>query len=266
MERIKQALERAREQRESAPDSGKKPYLVAENEPVGPDAIQYKQTRLAGLSASHLHRNRIIIPSERDDFVDAYKILRTQVLQRMKENNWISLAVTSPRYGEGKTTTAINLATSLAMELSHTVLLADADLRNPSLHEHLGLPNGKGLTDYLLDDAPIPEILLQPKELPHVVVLPAGRPVDNSAELLNSPKMVELISEMRTRYPERLVVVDVPPVLSSADALTFAPYVDATLLVVEDGGTSQEDLKRAVELLDCTNVIGTVLNKVRNAP
>ena len=259
MERIKQALERAREQRQAGGTAVEKPHLISEK----PASIQYTQTQVAAVSAAHLHDHRIINPAERDDFVDAYKILRTQVLQRMKENNWVSLAVTSPRYGEGKTTTAINLAVSLAMEVSHTVLLADADLRHPTIHEHLGLAAGKGLTDYLLDEAQIPEILLQPRELPKVVVLPAGRPVDNSAELLNSPKMVELITEMRTRYPERLVVVDVPPVLSAADALAFAPYVDATLLVVEDGSTSRDDLKRAVELLDCTNVIGTVLNKVR---
>ena len=258
MERIKQALERAREQRQTGGAGPAKPHLISEK----PASIEYTQTQVKTVSAGHLHDHRIITPVERDEFVDAYKILRTQVLQRMKENSWLSLAVTSPRYGEGKTTTAINLAVSLAMEVSHTVLLVDADLRHPMIHEHLGLPAGKGLTDYLLDDAHIPEILLQPRELPKVVVLPAGRPVDNSAELLNSPKMVELITEMRTRYPERLVVVDVPPVLSAADALAFAPYVDATLLVVEDGGTSRDDLKRAVELLDCTNVIGTVLNKV----
>jgi protein-tyrosine kinase len=95
MERIKQALERAREQRQAGVTSPAKPHGVSEK----PASIHYTQTQVATVSTVHLHDHRIINPAERDDFVDAYKILRTQVLQRMKENNWVSLAVTSPRYG-----------------------------------------------------------------------------------------------------------------------------------------------------------------------
>ena len=93
------------------------------------------------------------------------------------------------------------------------------------------------------------------------MLLPAGRPVHNSAELLNSPKMVQLVNELKHRYPERIVIFDLPPVLSAADALAFAPYVDAALLVVEEGRTQAEAAQRAVELLECT----TVLNKAGQA-
>ncbi len=266
MERIKVALEKARQERQNVATSAtpeSQDSLVQPATPVATNAkdITYSQTRAAKMSPLVMKRNRIITAYPSGDYNDAYKILRTQVLQRLKENGWNTLAITSPGEDEGKSLMAINLAISLALEISHTVLLVDANLRHPSIHEHLGMPPGEGLSDYLLDDASLQELLVQPEGLDHVVLLPAGRPVQNSAEMLNSPKMAQLVSELKNRYPERIVIFDLPPVLAAADALAFAPYVDAALLVLEDGHTRQEDAKRALQLLDCTNVLGSVLNK-----
>lgn len=255
MERIKQALEKARQER------GDAPVRIRGGQAVPPAQISYTQTRTATVSQISLKNNRVVNAFPQSDYADAYRILRTQVLQRLKENDWNVLAVTSPGEDEGKTLTALNLAISLAQEVSYTVLLVDANLRHPNIHEHLGLPTGKGLSDYLLDEATLPELLVHPENLEHVVILPGGRAVQNSSELLNSPKMVQLVNELKNRYPSRIVIFDLPPVLSASDALAFSPYVDAALLVVEEGRTTQEDARRAVELLECTNVIGTVLNK-----
>ncbi len=257
MERIKEALERARQERGDAPQTAR----ATTPAPVAPAEISYTQTRTTQTASGVLRNRRIIAGMPDSSFADSYKILRTQVLQRLKENDWNVLAVTSPGEDEGKTLTAINLAISLAMEVNYTVLLVDANLRHPSIHEHLGITAGKGLSNYLLDDVPLPELLVHPDNLEHVVILPGGRAVQNSAELLNSPKMVHLVEELKNRYPSRIVIFDLPPVLSAADALAFAPYVDAALLVLEEGKTTQDDARRAVELLDCTNVLGTVLNK-----
>ena len=79
--------------------------------------------------------------------------------------------------------------------------------------------------------------------------------------MLNSPKMAQLVADMKSRYHSRIIIFDLPPVLSSADALAFSPYVDAALLVVEEGSTQKQDVERAVELLETTNIVGTVLNK-----
>lgn len=258
MERIKEALERARQERGDAPPPGVRAVARPAAQPA---EISYTQTRTASITTGTLRGRRIIAGLPDGAFADAYKMLRTQVLQRLTENDWNVLAVTSPGEGEGKTLTAINLAISLGMEVSYTVLLVDANLRHPSIHEQLGLPDSKGLSDYLLDDVPLPELLVHPEGLEQVVVLPAGRAVQNSAELLNSPKMAQLVQELKSRYPRRIVIFDLPPVLSAADALAFSPYVDAALLVLEEGSTGQDDTRRAVELLDCTNVLGTVLNK-----
>ncbi|MGW8310071.1 MAG: CpsD/CapB family tyrosine-protein kinase [Thiogranum sp.] len=268
MERIKQALERARAERQGQTAATTvqvctvmPPQPVSGAPDVAQDEVVYSQTRHIELSPADLRMKRVVSGFDSGAFVDAYKILRTQVLQRLNENGWNVLAVTSPGTGEGKSLTALNLSISIAMEMGHTVLLVDANLRHPTLHEHLGLPGGRGLSDYLLDDVPLNELFVHPKGLNRLTLLPGGRALQNSAEMLNSPKMSRLVSELKSRYTGRIVVFDLPPVLSAADAMAFAPYVDASLLVVEEGATKRKDIQHALDLLSGTNVLGTVLNK-----
>jgi exopolysaccharide/PEP-CTERM locus tyrosine autokinase len=210
-----------------------------------------------------LRERRVVAGFEEGPFTDAYRILRTQVMHRLRENNWNVLAVSSPGEGEGKTLTAINLAISLALDTTQTVLLVDADLRHPCIHEVFNLAAERGLADYLLNDMPIRELLVHPG-IDRLVLLPGGRRTQHSTELLTSPKMVALVKELKERYQNRVVIFDLPPLLQAADVLAFAPYTDATLLVVEEGRTMAEDLERALQLLKGgTPVIGTVLNKSR---
>jgi Mrp family chromosome partitioning ATPase len=95
------------------------------------------------------------------------------------------------------------------------------------------------------------------------VILPGGTPLGNSGEMLNSPKMKQLVEELKERYRSRIILFDLPPLLSSADALAFSPYVDAALMVIEEGKSPAEEIQRAAELLQNTRLIGTVLNKAR---
>jgi protein-tyrosine kinase len=259
MERIKAALERAQQERQQSPinPSG----YSSQGDHTGSEQISYSQTRTMKVSARTMAEHRIISGAPSEEFADAYKILRTQVLQRLSDNNWNALAITSPGEQEGKTLTAINLAISLAMEVNYTVLLVDADLRHPSIHEYFGLRPERGLSDYLTGDIPLQEILIHPEGIGHCVILPGGKPLANSSELLNSPKMVQLVDELKSRYPSRIVIFDLPPLLTASDALAFSPYVDAALLVLEEGKTKVQDLERAAELLKGTNLIGTTLNK-----
>ncbi len=260
MERIKQALEKARLERQQS--GGVSTPSLKSGDASAPEAVTYTQTRTVHVAEDVLRARRIICGLDQDAFSDAYKILRTQVLQRLREKGWNSLAITSPGLNEGKTLTAINLAASLALEVNYTVLLVDADLRHPGIHRYFGIEAEYGLSDYLTGNKPLSELLVHPQEFPGFVILPGGKPLGNSAEMLNSPKMTRLVEELKARYPSRIVLFDLPPVLSAADALAFSPYVDAALLVVEDGKTQAEDAKRAVDMLQqSTNVIGTVLNK-----
>jgi len=259
MERIKKALDKARQERQIR--QGGSPVPTPTVQQVRTAETGYDQTETISLDKAVLRKNRIVTGMEQSSFTDSYNLLRTQVLQRFKENNWNVLGITSPGTGEGKTLTAINLAISIAREVDYTVMLVDANLRHPWMLEHFGLEGRKGLSDYLADNAPIADLLVKSGRIEHLVVLPGGRPLTNSAEMLNSPRMAELVINMKSRYHSRIIIFDLPPVLSSADALAFSPYVDAVLLVVEEGITQKQDIKHAVELLSSTNILGTVLNK-----
>lgn len=226
--------------------------------------VEYTQTRCIDVPAETLKKNRVIMGMDNDAATTAYKMLRTQVLQRMKAHNWTSLAITSPGAGEGKTLTAINLAISLAREVNHTVLLVDADLRRPSISRYFGYTPEFGLYDYLVNDVHLPQIMFNPG-IERLVILPGVNSVPNSSELLSAPKMVRLAEELKTRYPERLVLFDMPPLLAADDLLAFSPNIDAALLVMQEGKTKKEELRHAMDLLQAMNVVGTVLNQTTEA-
>ncbi len=267
MERIADALERARQN--AAPTGVIRSNRVTRLHEESTEAaagdgaeIKYTRTRTVTVPVETLREQRIVGGFESGGYQDAYKILCTQILQRLRENGWNALAVTSPGSREGKTLTAINLAISLSRELDQTVLLVDADLRTPRIHRYFGLPPGPGLSDFLISNTPLQDILVHPG-IGRFVILPGGRPILNSSEMLGSQKMMSLVQELKSRYPSRIVVFDLPPVLSAADALAFAPYVDAAVMVVEEGGTDRDEVQRAAEMLSSTRLIGTILNKSR---
>jgi capsular exopolysaccharide synthesis family protein len=227
-----------------------------------PREIVYSTTRSIPVPMRDQRANRLVSGFEPCAFTEAYKILSTQVAQRLREHRWNTLAVTSPRDGEGKTLTAANLAISLAMEFNQTALLVDTDLRQPSVRHLFGWNAGPGLRDYLVASTPIEELLVNPG-IRGFVVLPGGAPESNTSEMLGWVKMVHLVQELKARYPSRVVIFDLPPLLTTADVLAFAPHVEAMLLVVEEGVSRREDVARSAELLAATHVIGTVLNKAR---
>ncbi len=262
MERIKAALERAKqEQRYAGGLSERRPIASSNRDEHDSDVIHYTQTRTIEIPAHKLREQHIIAGNIDGAFGESYRLLRTQVLQRLQENRWNTLAITSPGSGTGKTLTAINLAIALSMEVHYSVLLVDADLRSPSVHRHLGLQAERGLSDFLTHDAPIAELLLHPKGMDRLVVLPAGKPLDNSSEMLTSPQMTSLVEELRTRYPLRIVLFDLPALLTSSDALAFARHVEALLMVIEEGKTTKEEISRCADLLQGIPLLGSVLNK-----
>lgn len=265
MERIKQALEKAKAERDGADPTPMRaaqavPAAVpSEGPPIPETTIQYSQTRVARLDPRHLKAMHVIYGDADRAGLTAYKMLRTQVLQRMTARGWNALAVTSPRPGDGKTLTTINLALSLARELTQTVLLVDMDLRNPCVHRYFGLNPEKGIGDYLKGKAPMSDVLVNP-DIERLVLMPGRSAIENSSEILSSPAMGGLVHELKTRYPSRMVLFDLPPVLAADDALAFAPYVDAFLLVLRDGKNTREDLEHTMEIMKDAPIIGTVLN------
>jgi len=261
MEKIKQALDKARAERVAAdrPAAAVDGRAVEASPSLGEGAIRYSKTRVHALNPAMLRENKLIYGDGDREGLTAYKMLRTQVLQRMVARNWNALAITSPALGDGKTLTAINLAISLARELHHTVLLVDLDLRNPSIHRYFGLEVHSGLDDYLLRNVPLGDVLINPG-IERLVVLPTRNPIENSSEILASPTMGKLVQELKARYPSRMVLFDLPPILAADDALSFSPHIDALLLVLRDARTTRDELDHALEILKDVQILGTVLN------
>lgn len=258
MDKLEKALKKARHQRNNATDRQTHAPTAMGPPDVAPHENQPSSTAFS-LSKITLNNNRIVSHHTRNKDADIFRLLRTQILQAMAKDGLQTLAVTSANYGEGKTTIALNLAVSIAMDLKQTALIVDLDLRKPYLHKYLGITPTSGLTNYLLDDATIPEIMIRlPFE--RLTLLPAGNIFDNSSEIIGSHKMASLAQELKERYPDRFIIYDMPPILEQDDPLTFLPHADAALVVIKEGVTQQNEILRCQDMLRHTNVIGTILN------
>lgn len=210
-----------------------------------------------------LLEQRVIAASQHDDRVGYYRQLRTRLLKTMQDNSWTTLAITSAHEGAGKTLTCANLAISLSRDVNTTVLLVDLDLSTPSVHQKLNLEPEKGLVDYLEGKAELEDIVFDPG-FDGLTVLAGRAAGKESSELLASPKMNSLIRDLYKQDVANIIIFDLPPLLRNDDAILFAPYADAVLMVVEDGVTTEDQLRHAMQLLDKANVIGTILNKARD--
>jgi Mrp family chromosome partitioning ATPase len=208
-----------------------------------------------------LREKRVICAQDPQPAGHAYRMLRTQVLQRARNHGLSTLGVVSAVNGEGKTLTAINLALSLAAEPNQTVLLIDLDLRRPTLAQTLGLAAPRGLETWFQGDDPTKNVCYAIEGVDRLYVLPTLGPVSGSSETLAGLGTRRLIDELKDRDSGRLLIVDLPPVLLSDDALMMAPLLDAVVLVVNERRTKREDVTRVIELLGNTRVVGTVLNR-----
>lgn len=203
----------------------------------------------------------VITALEHDDpAAEAFRTLRTNVTFVGAERPVQLLALTSPGPGEGKSTTASNLALALAAGGSRT-LLVDADLRRPLIHRAFGLVQDPGLTDILIGSTPAREAI-RPEVAAKLDVLPAGSSPPNPSELLGSDAMHGLLSELRREYD--YIVIDTPPVLPVTDAAVIATVADATILTIRCGETEELPAQRAAEQLRRVNarIAGVVLNGV----
>jgi capsular exopolysaccharide synthesis family protein len=273
MERIKQALERARSERETVaqlPGNGDfsgrgsdAPALVMPPSPALEVATQFNQAYRLETDEERLLDRGVVAFRENEPAASAFKVLRTRVLQRMRAKGYKTLVVTSPGENNGKTVTAVNLAVSMAGVTTQSVLLVDLDLRRPSVGGFFTDEPRPGLSDYLRGDASIGSFLIDPG-LERLIILPGNKPIENSSEMLASAKMLRLYEGFKNRHTGRLVVFDMPPVLSGDDVITVLPHVDALILVVEDGRTRKDELRYVMDLLVHEKVdeklLGTVLN------
>ncbi len=261
MERIKDAISKAR-QTQGKPNANvtNKTAQSRRSADVENEEISYNETKVTKLDTKHLANNRIITFDSEDPDSVSFDVLRTQVLTKMSDNGWKTLAVTSPSPECGKTVVALNLALSIAKQTDKTALVVDFDLRRPRISQYLGLKPEKSLFDYLERETEIKDILINPG-LPRLVVLPNTVPVKNSAETLTSRRIKSLVQDLKSRYESRIVIFDLPPLMAGDDAIAFMPQVDCVLLVVASGETKPVEVKEARRQIQSTNLLGVVLNK-----
>lgn len=226
--------------------------------PAPQPELDIERLSVMPVNRRHLSANRIVtndaIPAS-----SAYKMLRTRVLQRMRNNGWNTLAITGTCPEEGKSLTAINLSLALARDIGTSVVLVDFDLRKPALHTYLGLSPRYGVGDYLRGSVELEQAAVR-TDVQRLGLLLNNRPYQNSSEMLSSPRAAHLVERLR-QGEGRIVVFDMPPVLASDDVLAFSPYVDAVLLVLAQGKTRHADMTAARDLLENVNVLGAVLNR-----
>lgn len=265
MELIEKALAKARAEASSRPEIRARGAIAptadtgeAEADPL--IGIRYSKTRVEPTNLEIWREHRLVAANSQDAVADVFRMLRTKVLQAMKEHGWRTLAIVGATAGVGKSTIAANLALSIALDANQTVLLVDADLRKPRVASYFGLSPELGLGDYLMRDLPLQDVLLNPG-VERLVLLPSRGSYSTSTELLGSKKMQALVPDLKRRYEDRIVIFDLPPLLASGDALGFLPSFDCALMVIEDGGNTASELSEARRMLDQVELLGWVLNK-----
>ena len=264
MSLIEEVMRRSAHERTAA-----KPGTVMSNsrvarQPMAPPPLPENfvpvQYRPAPVDPQAMERNRVLLRVPDVGISRAYKILRTRVLHRLAANNWFTLGITGTAAGEGKSLTAVNLALALAQDVNTSVFLVDLDLQRPQLGAYLGMSYEHGLTDYLTGQVELDQIIYD-IGVKRLAVVPNASSVENSSELLGSPRMGEFLAALEAQIPRRIIVFDMPPLMVTDDVLAFAPRVDTFLLVVSQGQTARRTLANAKEVLSEVNLMGVVLNR-----
>jgi capsular exopolysaccharide synthesis family protein len=206
--------------------------------------------------------NLITLTDPRSPAAEAYRALRANLTFAALDDPLQTLVVTTPAPDGEKARVLANLGVTMAQS-ERRVILVEADLRRPGLHEIFGVAGEPGLTTMILDQTALDDPPLQETGVQNLWLLPSGPQPPNPTDLLGSQKMEQVIAALEDRAD--LVVFDAPPVVSVTDAVVLGTKVDGVLLVVSAGHTRREHTQRAKELLERGHIriVGTVLN---NAP
>lgn len=210
--------------------------------------------------------NRILINDRRGPSnaaaIASYRMLRTRILQRTRANNWHIIGLTSPGAADGKTVTAINLAFAIAREKNNHVFLIDLDMRNPKVCEYLGVSPPVDIKDLFHGSANVANVFFS-IGIEYLYLAGTRTSTDNSSELLAAGKIELLFQYIREISPDPLIIVDLPPILTTDDALVMGPKMEGCLLVISEGRTRRDSTVKALEVLAEFNIVGIILNRSR---
>jgi protein-tyrosine kinase len=229
-----------------------------------------RRSREVTLDLGRMRQAGLLVPGQpRSQLEEEFRIIKRPLLENVRNQGPMRpdranlIMVTSAVPGEGKTQTALNLAVSIAMELDHTVLLVEADVLRPSALERLGVTSPKGLLD-LLDSSTteLSDVLLR-TNIPKLTLLPAGTASSRSTELLASDAMDRLLEDLASKYADRVVIFDTPPLLSTTESRVLASHMGQVIMVVEANNTPIGTVKQAFAAVDKHPLVLSMLNKYR---
>lgn len=227
-------------------------------------------SRKVELNLQMLAETGILTPNAaRTPMSDQYRVIKRPLIQNamgkgaVPVNHGNLIMVTSALSGEGKSFTSVNLAMSIANELDHTVMLVDADVARPSVLRMLGLPPGPGLLDLLEGRAEMSNVLLR-TNVDKLTILPSGSPHPRATELLASDAMRQLLNDMATRYADRIIIFDSPPLLLTTESRVLASHMGQIVIVVHAGRTLQADVQHALSTIESCPVRMMLLNKAQS--
>jgi protein-tyrosine kinase len=231
----------------------------------GAPARRKLRSRVAKIDAASLAARGIMTPvTKRSRTVEEFRLIKRMVLSQrweIRDAPGNTIVVTSALPAEGKTTTAINLAMSIAAEEDLRVLLVDADFIKPDALRQLGVKASKGLIDVLHDPRmDIADVMLR-TDVEKLSLIPSGQLHDRCTELLASTRMDELIKELAGRYEDRILIFDSPPILATTESVALVSHMGQVVFVVQAGRTKRESVDSALELIGERPHLGLILNR-----
>jgi protein-tyrosine kinase len=248
------------------------PPPPARETPVAAAQIPAAVSRRVEIDLDALAAAGIVSPhASRSQVADQFRVIKRPLISNALGKgpsvipNGNLIMVTSALAGEGKSFTAINLAMSIATELDTTVMLVDADVARPSVLRVLGLPPSPGLLDLVLDDKLDMSSVLLKTNIEKLSILPSGTPHDRATELLASDAMISLLENMASRYADRIIIFDSPPLLLTTESRVLASHMGQIVLVVRAESTLQSDVHHALSNIEACAVKMVVLNQARTA-
>lgn len=227
---------------------------------------KYRDTRVSAKSSAlnplqeEPSRELVVLNKPGGVVAEHFRFLRSRLVRPEDGMNRRSILLSSALQGEGKTFIASNLAAILALGVDEHVLVIDADLRSPRMHEVFGYTaESPGLSDHLIDGKPLKD-MLQKTQVEKLSVLPAGRYVGNPTEVLSSKRMQSFLREARERYSDRFVIIDSPPLEIAPETVTMAQEVDGSYLIIRVRSTPRGVTKKSKERFMQDKFLGVIFN------
>jgi len=265
MESIRQAVERARAGKSppaQVPENLGSPRRRMDSAARAQTASDSRPEDEIELNAAHLQSKRVVAYNGADQRSRPYDMLRTQILQSMGVGGWKILGVTSPTPGCGKTLTSVNLAFSIARQPDQSVVLVDLDLQKPQIANCLGLPPAdRGVLGLLAEQTTLQSAIIPVRAGNSQILALPTTATRESSELMGSRMMRNLLQDIRRNYQSHIVIIDLPPILSSDDVIAILPQIDCVLLVAAVGQSKASEVEECNRHLQSSHLIRLVVNK-----